>query len=415
MRARRAEDRDALRDRREVVESLDELPHDAHHAPGVLPREVGRVRRRPLEELLVLGDRHAERADVVVDLAHARPRDASPIPVTAACARREVSLLGALPQPLPRVEPPRRPAAPNWRACPTPSAAGCWRADRSRRRRPVPCGLRIRRLSSVMAWRVSLGHPGCNLHCWLDMSVIVLLADGARADTLAAALDSGALPALARLRARGRPFTRSRSTFPSVTGPAYTPFLMGRFPGSVGLPGLRWFDRSREACTFPDYSRSYVGLPDARGRSRHRSRRPHHLRARARERRRAERDHARPPAPPAAGVAHAALRMAGRTHALSRRRRRLARTWIATSPNRSCERVRAERRAVRLRRVHRRRQDVARARARQRRRDRGAPHRGRHGGRHRRRAATPRRRPRTSGSRAITATPASRTTRTSPA
>jgi hypothetical protein len=47
--------------------------------------------------------------------------------------------------------------------------------------------------------------------------------------------------------------------FPSVTGPAYAPFLMGRFPGPVGLPGLRWFDRSREACTFPDYTRSYVG------------------------------------------------------------------------------------------------------------------------------------------------------------
>jgi hypothetical protein len=25
------------------------------------------------------------------------------------------------------------------------------------------------------------------------------------------------------------------------------------------LPGLRWFDRDRTACTFPDYSRSYVG------------------------------------------------------------------------------------------------------------------------------------------------------------
>jgi hypothetical protein len=34
---------------------------------------------------------------------------------------------------------------------------------------------------------------------------------------------------------------------------------MGRFPGSVGLPGLRWFDRSRSTCSFPDYTRSYVG------------------------------------------------------------------------------------------------------------------------------------------------------------
>lgn len=90
------------------------------------------------------------------------------------------------------------------------------------------------------------------------MSVIVLLADGARVDTLARAMDTGATPAMARLRDEGG-LHELTSTFPSVTGPAYTPFLMGRFPGSVGLPGLRWFDRSREACSFPDYTRSYVG------------------------------------------------------------------------------------------------------------------------------------------------------------
>jgi hypothetical protein len=90
------------------------------------------------------------------------------------------------------------------------------------------------------------------------MSVIVLIADGARLDTLRDALDSGALPAMSRLRSEGG-LHELTSTFPSVTGPAYTPFLMGRFPGSVGLPGLRWYDRSREACSFPDYSRSYVG------------------------------------------------------------------------------------------------------------------------------------------------------------
>ncbi|HVB29892.1 MAG TPA: alkaline phosphatase family protein [Gemmatimonadaceae bacterium] len=90
------------------------------------------------------------------------------------------------------------------------------------------------------------------------MSVVMLLADGVRPDTLAAAIDAGALPAMARLRAEGglHPVT---TVFPSVTGPAYAPFLMGRFPGPVGLPGLRWFDRDRTACTFPDYTRSYVG------------------------------------------------------------------------------------------------------------------------------------------------------------
>src|ERR1043166_7695443 len=49
------------------------------------------------------------------------------------------------------------------------------------------------------------------------------------------------------------------SCFPSVTGPAYAPFLMGRYPGPIGLPGLRWFDRARSATKFPDYTRSYVG------------------------------------------------------------------------------------------------------------------------------------------------------------
>ncbi len=90
------------------------------------------------------------------------------------------------------------------------------------------------------------------------MSVVVLLADGVRPDTLAAAMDRGDLPALARLRGEGGLHTVS-TVFPSVTGPAYAPFLMGRFPGPVGLPGLRWFDRERSACSFPDYTRSYVG------------------------------------------------------------------------------------------------------------------------------------------------------------
>jgi arylsulfatase A-like enzyme len=88
--------------------------------------------------------------------------------------------------------------------------------------------------------------------------VIILVADGARPDGLAAAIDGGALPALARLRAEGGAFTVT-STFPSVTGPAYAPFLMGRYPGPVGLPALRWFDRTRSQASFPHYTRSYVG------------------------------------------------------------------------------------------------------------------------------------------------------------
>lgn len=91
------------------------------------------------------------------------------------------------------------------------------------------------------------------------MTLVILVADGARPDTLRGALDAGALPALARLRAEGALCTIS-SVFPSVTGPAYTPFLMGRYPGPVGLPGIRWWDRTHAATSWPDHARSYVGI-----------------------------------------------------------------------------------------------------------------------------------------------------------
>ncbi len=90
------------------------------------------------------------------------------------------------------------------------------------------------------------------------MSVVILVADGARPDTLAAAMDAGQLPAIARLRAEGHSHTVT-STFPSVTGPAYAPFLLGRYPAPVGLPALRWFDRARTVASCPHYTRSYVG------------------------------------------------------------------------------------------------------------------------------------------------------------
>lgn len=87
----------------------------------------------------------------------------------------------------------------------------------------------------------------------------MLVADGARADSLFAAMDAGHLPALARLRAEGSAHTIT-SVFPSVTGPAYTPFLMGLHPGRAGVPGIRWWDRTRTATRWPSHSRSYVGF-----------------------------------------------------------------------------------------------------------------------------------------------------------
>ena len=86
--------------------------------------------------------------------------------------------------------------------------------------------------------------------------VIILVADGARLDAFRGDLTD--LPAIRRLRDEGG-LHAVTSVFPSVTGPAYTPFLLGRFPGPIGVPGIRWYDRSRTACRWPDYARSYVG------------------------------------------------------------------------------------------------------------------------------------------------------------
>jgi len=91
------------------------------------------------------------------------------------------------------------------------------------------------------------------------LPIIILVADGVRTDTLRAAIGSGALPAMARMLEEGG-LHEITSVFPSVTGPAYTPFLMGKHPGSVGMPGLRWYDRSRKDCAGPGHSRSYVGI-----------------------------------------------------------------------------------------------------------------------------------------------------------
>jgi hypothetical protein len=86
----------------------------------------------------------------------------------------------------------------------------------------------------------------------------MIIADGVRPDALARSIDGGHSPALAALRDEGQLSTIT-SAFPSVTGPAYAPFLMGRYPGSIGLPGLRWYDRSRRIARLSGHARSYVG------------------------------------------------------------------------------------------------------------------------------------------------------------
>ena len=89
--------------------------------------------------------------------------------------------------------------------------------------------------------------------------LLLVVADGVRPDVLRDELSQGNLPAMARLREKGGLYTVSTS-FPSVTGPAYAPFVMGRHPASVGMPGLRWFDRARSLRWSYAQARSYSGI-----------------------------------------------------------------------------------------------------------------------------------------------------------
>lgn len=80
---------------------------------------------------------------------------------------------------------------------------------------------------------------------------IVILADGARADVFERMLVAGELPAISEhVVARGS-YRTAVSTFTSTTIPAHLPFLTGRFAGSAGIPGYRWFDASRQRAGWP--------------------------------------------------------------------------------------------------------------------------------------------------------------------
>lgn len=89
--------------------------------------------------------------------------------------------------------------------------------------------------------------------------MVVLVADGLRHEDLNQAIASNAVPTLAQMRSDGGLHCIT-TAFPSVTGVAYAPFLLGRHPGSVGIPGLRWFDRSRRIGRLRGHARSYVGI-----------------------------------------------------------------------------------------------------------------------------------------------------------
>jgi hypothetical protein len=92
-----------------------------------------------------------------------------------------------------------------------------------------------------------------------ESSVIVLVADGLRPDVFDEAIRAGDVPELAALRTASG-LNVLTTVFPSVTGAAYVPFLTGMHPAEVGVPGLRWYDRSRAVPALIGHARSYAGL-----------------------------------------------------------------------------------------------------------------------------------------------------------
>jgi hypothetical protein len=96
--------------------------------------------------------------------------------------------------------------------------------------------------------------------------VVLILADGVRADVMAELIADGQLPAIERSFSEAGMRRSAISAFPSTTGPAFLPVLTGCFPGTANIPGIRWFDRAVWADRLAGNSnglpafRSYVGI-----------------------------------------------------------------------------------------------------------------------------------------------------------
>ena len=95
------------------------------------------------------------------------------------------------------------------------------------------------------------------------MRAVLILIDGARVDVFRELLERGDLPNIARWVIERGGLTTGTTVFPSTTGVAYIPFLFGRYPGSVGVPGIRWLDRRGAAGGWRAQwraARSYCGV-----------------------------------------------------------------------------------------------------------------------------------------------------------
>jgi len=87
-----------------------------------------------------------------------------------------------------------------------------------------------------------LDRSGCDMKKY--ERCVFIMADGARDDLFRYLLNNGDLPNISNYVVENGSYKTAVSVFPSTTGPAYTPTLLGKFPGRCNFPGIRWFDRS---------------------------------------------------------------------------------------------------------------------------------------------------------------------------
>jgi hypothetical protein len=93
--------------------------------------------------------------------------------------------------------------------------------------------------------------------------VLFYLVDGAHSEVMPDLISQGQLPNIKRVIDEGT-YRTATTCFPSTTGPAYLPFLTGHFPGTMGITGIRWFDKKEFKRTRfnKNAMRSYCG-PEA--------------------------------------------------------------------------------------------------------------------------------------------------------
>ena len=73
---------------------------------------------------------------------------------------------------------------------------------------------------------------------------IFILIDGAPYEIFKELIENGDLPNIKKHVVDRGSLNKAVSVFPSTTGPAFTPFFMGLYPGTANIPGIRWMSKS---------------------------------------------------------------------------------------------------------------------------------------------------------------------------